>query len=142
LTRSGKLGLWSAGILFVLLLAAPAVLSATPAEPKYLCAQCHAMERQYETFTASKHNGVITCSDCHVEPGLVGLAGKYTDGARHAVATLGGVKPEDIRITSHALETALANCIRCHADSEHAAAPESKYCISCHADEAHGVGNE
>lgn len=137
--RSVKLVLWSVGALFVLLLLAPAVLSATPAEPRYLCAQCHVMAHQYQTFAASKHHGKITCSDCHVEPGVSGLAAKYTDGARHAFAALGGAKAEDIRITSHALETALANCIRCHADSEHASQPDSKYCISCHAEESHGV---
>lgn len=138
--RSGKFIWWVIFAFFALLLATPAVLSATPAEPAYLCAQCHAMEHQYQTFVASKHNGEITCSDCHVQPGLAGLVAKYTDGARHAFATLGGVKAEDIRITSHALETALANCTRCHADSEHATQPESKYCISCHAEESHGVG--
>lgn len=140
--RFGKPILWSVGLLFALLLAAPAVLSATPAEPRYLCAQCHTMERQYETFMVSAHAGEITCSDCHVQPGVAGLITKYTDGARHAFATLRGVKAEDIRITSHGLETALANCASCHADSEHASQPESKYCISCHAEESHGVGDK
>lgn len=138
--RSVKISLWFVGALFALLLIAPPILSATPAEPKYLCAQCHTMDHQYQTFTASKHSDKITCSDCHVPHGFAtGLATKYSDGARHVFATLGGTKAEEIRITSDALETVLANCASCHTSTEHATRPESKYCITCHADEAHGV---
>ncbi|MDF2629012.1 MAG: nitrate reductase component, cytochrome C-type protein [Symbiobacteriaceae bacterium] len=137
--RSGRIVLWVLGALFVLLLAAPVVMAATSTEAKYLCAQCHTMEHQYQTFAASKHAGVISCSDCHVPPGAAGLFTKYTDGARHLFATVGGVKAEDIRISAHGLETALANCINCHADSEHAQQPDSKYCMSCHAEESHGA---
>jgi cytochrome c nitrite reductase small subunit len=140
LKRSIKITLWSICALFALVLIAPPILSATPAESKYLCAQCHTMDHQYQTFTESNHAGEITCSDCHVPQGLVsGLATKYTDGARHVLATLEGTKAEDIRITNHALETVLANCASCHTSTDHAKQPESKYCITCHAGEAHGV---
>lgn len=132
--------LWLLGALFGLVLAAPPILSATPAEPRYICAQCHTMQAQYESFTASKHNGQISCSDCHAPDGLVaGLVTKYSAGAKHLVATVAGTKAEEIRITSHSLETVMDNCARCHADVEHATLPESRYCISCHAEEAHAV---
>ncbi|HWI65251.1 MAG TPA: NapC/NirT family cytochrome c [Symbiobacteriaceae bacterium] len=138
--RPVKFTLWFIGALFALMLVAPPILSATPAEPKYMCAQCHTMTAQYETYTASKHSGEITCSECHVPNGFVsGLATKYTDGARHVFATLKGTKAEEIRITSHSLETVLDNCARCHTDVEHATQKESRYCITCHADEAHGM---
>ncbi|HWI52124.1 MAG TPA: NapC/NirT family cytochrome c [Symbiobacteriaceae bacterium] len=137
--RPVKLTLWFVGALFALLLVAPPILSATPAEPRYLCAQCHTMDHQYQSFTASKHHGEITCSDCHVPHGISGLATKYSDGARHIFATLAGTEAEAIRITPHALQTVLANCASCHTDVAHATQPESKYCITCHAEEAHGV---
>jgi len=139
LRRPVKVTLWFVCAFFAVVLAAPSILSATPAEPKYLCAQCHVMDAQYQTFTASKHNAVITCSDCHIPDGFAaGLATKYTDGARHVVATLRGTKAEDIRITSHSLETVLDNCVRCHTDVEHATQADSRYCMSCHAEESHG----
>ena len=138
--RPVKITLWFVCALFAILLVSPPILSATPAEPKYLCAQCHVMDAQYQSFTASKHNGEITCSDCHIPNGLVtGLTTKYTDGARHVFATLRGTKAEDIRITSHSLETVLDNCTRCHTDVPHAVQAESRYCITCHAEEAHGM---
>lgn len=138
--RPVKITLWFVCALFAVLLVAPPILSATPAEPKYLCAQCHAMSAQYESFTASKHNGEITCSDCHIPGGFVtGLTTKYTSGARHVFATLRGTNPDDIRITPHSLETVLDNCARCHTDVTHATQPESRYCITCHAEEAHGM---
>lgn len=136
--RSFKTALWSLGALLLLVVIAPPILSATPAEPKYLCGACHAMAPWHESYLANTHAGQISCSDCHVRHGIQGLVTKYSDGAGHLLAQLRGARPEDIRISEHGLEAVLDNCIACHADSEHATNPDARYCISCHADQPHG----
>jgi cytochrome c nitrite reductase small subunit len=125
------------GALLLLVLAAPPILSATPAEPN-LCGACHAMAPWHDSYLTNKHAGQITCSDCHTPPGLRGLLTKYGDGSRHLLAQAAGVNPEEIRISERGMEVVLDNCITCHAATEHAANPDSRYCISCHADQPHG----
>jgi cytochrome c nitrite reductase small subunit len=137
--RFVKIALWSAGALLLALLLTPPILSATPAEPKYLCASCHTMAPWYDSYRVSAHGGAVTCSDCHSRHGLAGLAQKYTDGARHVLAELAGVRPEAIRLSPDGLDTVMANCASCHATVEHARDPGAAYCISCHADEPHGT---
>jgi cytochrome c nitrite reductase small subunit len=138
LKRSVKVGFWSIGALLLVVAATPPILSATPAEPAYLCASCHTMEPWHESYLADSHGGAITCSACHTPHGLKGLAFKYGDGARHVVAQVLGAKPEEIRISSQGLEIVLNNCASCHTDSAHAQQPDVKYCINCHAEIPHG----
>lgn len=138
--RSMKLALWCAGIVFAILLITPSILSATPAEPRYLCAQCHAMDAEYHSYLNSSHAGQVTCSSCHVPHDnlVAGLTAKYTDGAKHLLATARGVNPDEIRISEHGLDVVMANCASCHRDVEHATQPDARYCITCHAEEPHG----
>ncbi|MBM3790438.1 MAG: cytochrome c nitrite reductase small subunit [Acidobacteria bacterium] len=103
------------------------------------CANCHVMQRQYESWMKGSHRSVAVCNDCHTPPGT---AGKYTTKARngitHSWAFTSGRFPDEIRITAHNYRVTEESCVKCHEQlvaaiqgTREPGSPVS--CIRCHA---------
>lgn len=103
------------------------------------CANCHAMQAYYASWSRGPHRMAAACNDCHTPHGLIGkYATKASNGARHSFYFTTGRYPENIEIASRSREVVEAACHRCHADVvsqiEHGGRVA---CIRCHSDVGH-----
>ncbi len=120
----------------------PAYLGSDPAT----CANCHAMQDHYDSWSKSSHAKVATCNDCHLPHD--GVISKYLvkaeDGVLHAAKFTTGNYPENIVIRDKNLDIANASCLYCHDDltdqmrATMGATDEQVSCVRCHS----GVGHE
>lgn len=108
------------------------------------CAQCHAMDEQYEAWQRGSHQSVATCNDCHsphdniVHKYLV----KGENGFRHALMFTTNAYPENIEITENNKVVANESCLYCHGELVNQVhigrkVDETLSCIECHQDVGH-----
>ncbi len=109
-----------------------------------ICANCHVMQGNYDSWVKSSHHNVAVCNDCHTPHNLVGkYAVKGINGFRHSTAFTLQNFPDNIQITPFNREVAEASCRYCHKDMVQAidsAGPHGANatdCIRCHPSVGH-----
>lgn len=110
------------------------------------CAQCHAMEEQYDGWLTGSHRDVATCNDCHApyDSVVVKYANKAENGFMHALKFTFGNYEENITIRPHNRAVTEATCLKCHQEMVDPIVHGSAYrgetlsCIRCH----DGVGHK
>ena len=118
-------------------------LSYMSSDPK-VCANCHIMQAQYDSWQKSSHHHVAICNDCHLPHDFLGkYVAKALNGYNHSKAyTLQNfdepivIKPFNARIVQEA-------CLACHRPLVHEAAmargtSEEVQCVHCHVSAGHG----
>lgn len=118
-------------------------LSYLSSEPK-VCANCHIMQAQYDSWQKSSHHHVAVCNDCHLPRGFV--AQYYTkarNGFNHAKAYTLQDFDEPITIKPFNADIVQANCLACHRSLVHDAVmargpAQEASCVHCHASAGHG----
>lgn len=119
---------------------APSYLSA---EPK-VCANCHIMQAQYDSWQKSSHHHVAVCSDCHLPHDFVGkYVVKAINGFNHAAACTLQNFAEPIVIKPFNGAIVQAACMYCHcplvSDATMArGSSEETSCVHCHQSAGHG----
>jgi cytochrome c nitrite reductase small subunit len=109
-----------------------------------VCANCHIMNAQYDSWQKSSHHAVAGCVDCHLPHDFVGKwTAKALNGWHHSKGfTLQDfeepihIKPGNSRILQN-------NCLACHGALVHEAAAETGRtdeftCVHCHSSVGHG----
>ena len=109
-----------------------------------VCANCHIMNSQYDSWQKSSHHAAAGCVDCHLPRDFVGKwTAKALNGYHHSKGfTLQdfdepiAIKPGNSRILQE-------NCLACHRDLVHEAAAETGRgdeftCVHCHESAGHG----
>jgi cytochrome c nitrite reductase small subunit len=118
-------------------------LSYMSSEPQ-VCANCHAMQAQYDSWQKSSHHHVAVCNDCHLPGDLVGkTVAKALNGYNHSKAYTLQNYAEPIAIKPFNSDILQDNCLRCHRALVHDAvtAPgrsEQVSCVHCHFSAGHG----
>ncbi|HLE10742.1 MAG: cytochrome c nitrite reductase small subunit [Bdellovibrionales bacterium RIFOXYD12_FULL_39_22] len=80
-----------------------------------VCANCHAMNHQYDSWIASGHHHVATCNDCHMpSTSFNKLLAKALNGWNHSVAFTLENYHRPIQIKEYNKNILQRNCIRCH----------------------------
>lgn len=115
-------------------------------DPK-ACANCHAMQGNYDSWIKSSHGKVATCNDCHTPHDniVAKYFNKAVNGYFHGYAFTTNTYPDNIRIKGYNLKVAEASCRYCHSEMTsklnqtrgHSANSEGVSCISCHSDVGH-----
>jgi len=104
------------------------------------CANCHAMNSQYDGWIKSSHHSAATCNDCHTPHNLIGkYAVKASNGFFHSFYFTTGRYPDNIRITRFDREVVESACRHCHqaitqaidGNNVHGTA-EGIHCTRCH----------
>lgn len=109
------------------------------------CADCHAMNEQYEGWQKGSHTNVATCQDCHTPHDnlIYKYVNKADNGFMHALKFTLQNYPENIQIRDHNRQIVEDACVYCHGNlvdqiengSNHTG--ETLSCIRCH----DGVGH-
>ncbi|WP_127843015.1 cytochrome c nitrite reductase small subunit [Actinomyces wuliandei] len=110
------------------------------------CANCHAMDEQYEAWQRGSHHDVATCHSCHApHDNLVyTYINEADNGLWHSLRFTLDNYPENIQIREHNRNITEAACLHCHGDFVDQATNSSAHkgetvsCIRCH----DGVGHE
>jgi cytochrome c nitrite reductase small subunit len=115
------------------------------------CANCHIMQRQYDSWQAASHHTSAVCVDCHLPHEFVPkYLAKAENGWRHGkLFTTGGFK-EPIEVQRTGRKILQANCVRCHEAlafdmqghgvGEGPVSPDERVeCTHCHWTVGHGV---
>ncbi|CAM2920202.1 cytochrome c nitrite reductase small subunit [Actinomyces slackii] len=110
------------------------------------CANCHAMNEQYDGWLKGSHHGVATCNDCHAphDDIVYKYVNKADNGIWHSLKFTLQNYPENIQIREHNREITEAACLYCHGDYVDQAVNSSTHkgetmsCIRCH----DGVGHK
>lgn len=106
------------------------------------CANCHAMNAQYEGWQRGSHRSAARCADCHTPFNPVGkYAIKAWDGFWHSYYFTTDTYPDNIRITNLSLRVAEGQCRACHAAitaqiSGHGQG-SGLPCVNCHSQVGH-----
>ncbi len=115
-------------------------------DPK-VCANCHIMQPQYDSWLRASHHAVAGCGDCHLPHDFVGKwFTKALNGYHHSRGFTFQDFHEPIIIKPRNARVLQANCLRCHGDLVHdllatrdAARPgDELHCVHCHASVGHG----
>lgn len=108
------------------------------------CAQCHAMDEQYEGWLKGSHTNVATCNDCHSPHDNVvyKYVNKADNGFWHALKFTTGNYPENIEIREMNARVTESACLYCHEDLVHEIniprpADGQVTCVRCHGDVGH-----
>ncbi len=113
-------------------------LSTDPA----VCANCHIMQSQYDSWQKSSHHTVAVCADCHLPAhGIKKYVAKAMHGWNHSKGFTLQDFPEPIRVSEATVHDLQDNCLRCHGDLVHAQSggrDGAPSCRHCHADVGHG----
>ena len=118
-------------------------LSYMSSDPK-VCANCHIMQSQYDSWQKSSHHHVAICNDCHLPHGIVGkYVAKALNGFNHSKAYTLQNFAEPIAIKPFNAGIVQENCMYCHAplvDEAVAATGRGKemLCVHCHSSAGHG----
>lgn len=108
------------------------------------CANCHAMNEQYDAWQAGSHHAVATCNDCHLPHD--NIVHKYwvkaEDGFLHGLKFSTGWYPENIQIRDVNKRVAENNCLHCHQglteDVQMTRTHDTKVsCLQCHSEVGH-----
>lgn len=113
-------------------------------EPE-VCANCHIMHPQYDSWLKSGHHGVARCVDCHLPTSFFAkYYAKADNGYRHARGFTLQNFHEPIMITPKNSRILQERCISCHGDFVHellagaTTDPDSITCVHCHIRVGHG----
>jgi cytochrome c nitrite reductase small subunit len=118
-------------------------LSYMSSEPK-VCANCHIMQTQYDSWQKSSHHHVAVCNDCHLPRDFIGkYVTKALNGFNHAKAYTLQNFAEPIAIKPFNSAIVQENCLACHRalvqDAVMARGPaEEASCVHCHQTAGHG----
>ena len=110
------------------------------------CANCHAMQEEYEAWQRGSHHDVATCNSCHTPHDNIvyKYINKADNGFWHSLKFTFQNYPENIQIREHNREITEAACLYCHGDFVDQATNsstrkgETVSCIRCH----DGVGHK
>jgi len=115
------------------------------------CANCHIMQRQYDSWQAASHHTSAVCVDCHLPHEFVPkYLAKAENGWRHGkLFTTGGFK-EPIEVQAMGRKILQKNCERCHEalaldmqghgiGDPTASSDDHVECTHCHWTVGHGV---
>jgi cytochrome c nitrite reductase small subunit len=118
-------------------------LSYMSSDPK-VCANCHIMNSQYDSWQKSSHHAAAGCVDCHLPRSFVGKwTAKALNGWHHSKAFTTQDFAEPIAIKPGNARILQDNCLACHGDLVHEAAAETGRageftCVHCHQSVGHG----
>lgn len=115
------------------------------------CAQCHAMNEQYEGWLKGSHTNVATCNDCHSPHDNIvhKYVNKADNGFWHALKFTTRDYPENIKIRDVNRQVTQDACLYCHGslveeiEGTRAFAttvgghPTRIDCLQCHAEVGH-----
>lgn len=108
------------------------------------CANCHAMNEEYDAWQAGSHHAVATCNDCHLPHD--NIVHKYwvkaEDGFLHGLKFSTGWYPENIQIRDVNKKVAEKNCLHCHEglteDVQMTRTHDTQVsCLKCHSEVGH-----
>ena len=109
------------------------------------CANCHIMQRQFDSWQKSSHHTVAVCVDCHLPISLPAkLMTKASNGYHHSKGFTFQDFEEPIRIKSGNAAVLQENCLRCHEDMVHnlvagtRTEKDAVQCVHCHYGVGHG----
>lgn len=107
------------------------------------CANCHAMQEQFDGWMRSSHRKAAGCNDCHTPKPVTGkYLNKFLNGLRHSWAFTMGRFHEPITIKPHNRAIMESRCRDCHReiidaiDSHHNEKAELT-CTGCHGSVGH-----
>lgn len=107
-----------------------------------VCANCHIMRPQYDSWLKSSHHTAAVCVDCHLPANFVGkYVAKLENGYHHSKGFTFQDFHEPIMMKPRSTQILQANCIRCHEDLTHAlqtATDDAVQCVHCHRPAGHG----
>jgi cytochrome c nitrite reductase small subunit len=109
-----------------------------------VCANCHIMQPQFDSWINSSHRNVATCNDCHTPTGFVPkYISKADNGFRHAWAFTFDNFDEPIQIIPRNQRALQNQCLDCHGEMVHQIvdADREPYCVTCHAEVGHAFGH-
>jgi cytochrome c nitrite reductase small subunit len=118
-------------------------LSYMSSDPK-VCANCHIMRAEYDSWQKSSHHHVAVCNDCHLPRDVVRqYVAKALNGFNHSKAYTLQNFAEPIAIKPFNAQIVQDNCLACHRplvqDAVMARGPaEEASCVHCHAGAGHG----
>jgi cytochrome c nitrite reductase small subunit len=114
-------------------------LSYFSTDPK-ACANCHIMQRQYDSWQKASHHGNATCVDCHLPTGFFAkYLAKASNGWHHSKGFTLQDFEEPIRIKPRNAAILQENCLRCHEPMVHDLIQNGALeCVHCHATVGHG----
>lgn len=119
-------------------------LSYMSSDPK-VCANCHIMNPQYDSWQKSSHHAVAGCADCHLPHDFVGKwTAKAINGWHHSKGFTLQDFDEPITIKPYNSRILQESCLACHGDLVHEAAAETGRpgefnCVHCHQTVGHGA---
>lgn len=117
-----------------------AYLSNDPA----VCANCHIMRDQLDSWQKSSHHAHASCNDCHTPHNLIfKLWAKADNGWNHSVKFTLQNFADPVRIRPVNARKLRANCIACHAElvgdiRQSGMLSSEADCVRCHAGVGHG----
>jgi len=109
-----------------------------------VCANCHIMNSQYDSWQKSSHHAAAGCVDCHLPRDFIGKwTAKALNGYHHSKAFTFQDFDEPIAIKPGNSRILQENCLGCHGDLVHDAAAETGRtgeftCVHCHQSVGHG----
>ena len=111
-----------------------------------VCANCHIMQPQYDSWQKASHHTVATCVDCHLPHGLIRkYLSKAENGFHHSRAFTFQDFHEPIMIQPKSARILQENCLQCHGALVHQQiargtdSQEDMRCTHCHSAVGHGV---
>jgi cytochrome c nitrite reductase small subunit len=114
-------------------------------DPK-VCANCHIMQPQYDSWQKASHHTVATCVACHLPHSLIRkYLSKAENGYHHSKAFTFQDFHEPILIKEKSSRILQDNCLHCHGDLVHeqiaraAAVAGEVQCVHCHRSAGHGT---
>ncbi len=119
-------------------------LSYVSTEPK-VCANCHIMQPQLDSWHKSSHKNVASCVDCHLPHTLVAkYIAKAENGYSHSKEFTFQNFHEPIMAKEKSVQILQDNCLNCHSALVNdmvmgaTTAPDAVRCIKCHSGVGHG----
>ncbi|MFA9478382.1 cytochrome c nitrite reductase small subunit [Phycisphaerales bacterium AB-hyl4] len=107
------------------------------------CINCHVMEDHFDSWLASSHAHVASCTDCHMPSETIhGFIAKADNGFFHSWEFTFQTFHEPIRIKPRNARIVQNSCLDCHSDFVHEMKPierggEMMSCVHCHAEVGH-----
>ncbi len=143
-----KFFIMASGLLIVIIASSVTAIGLTM-RPDF-CKTCHVMQPEYVTWKATSHAN-ISCTDCHIEPGLVSLVKHKVGAMKELYHYATGTYETPLKM---AKPVSNVNCERCHSvgtrnftvsgdliipHTQHINSKLVKInCVDCHAGVAHG----
>ena len=111
-----------------------------------VCANCHIMQPQYDSWQKASHHTVATCVDCHLPHGFIRkYLSKAENGYHHSRAFTFQDFHEPIMIKEKSARILQENCLQCHGALLHRQTSAGKegygdvQCVHCHSAVGHGI---